>query len=136
MTRPEGEDGKPILDSTERVLTRRKSNAAAAGETLALGWQEGVFVPIQANAEFGQGSRKDAAEVAFLAALKACDRAVSDNKRAGNWAPRILHMARHGADFRIPELAEAMANLMKREVVGMVKTRRDYKDAFELKALG
>lgn len=136
MTRPEGEDGKPILDSTERVLTRRKSNAAAAGETLALGWQEGVFVPIQANAAFGQGSRKDAAEVAFLAALKACDRAVSDNKRAGNWAPRILHMTRHGADFRIPELAEAMANLMKREVVGMVKTRRDYKDAFELKALG
>lgn len=135
MTRPKGEDGLPQLDSTERLLTRRKANAAAAGESIALAWQEGVFATQSPANTFGASTRKDAAEHAFMAALATCNRSVSDNKRAGNWAPRVFNMTPNGADYRIPELAEAMANLMKRGIVAMVATRKDGKDALELKAV-
>lgn len=136
MTRPDGEDGKPQLDSAERLLTRRKSNAAAAGETIALSWQEGVFAAQEPGNTFGASTRKDAAENAFMAALAVCNRSVSDNKRAGNWAPRVFHMTPNGADYRVKELAEAMANLMKRGIVAMVATRKDGKDSQEIKAIG
>jgi RecA-family ATPase len=132
MTRPEGEDGKPQLDSKERVLTRRKSNAAAAGETLSLTWQEGAFVPTSTGG-LASGNRKDAAEAAFLAALRAAPRPVFTDPRTSNYAPRVFHMTPHGADFRVPELAEAMRNLMGRGRVIVAEYKRDYKTAYLLR---
>lgn len=133
MTRPEGEDGKPLLDSPERTLTRRKSNAAAAGETLSLTWDEGVFTAKPTPFSMGSGNRKDAAEVAFLAALRASPRPASDAIRASNYAPRMLHMTPMGADFSIPELAEAMRNLMARGVLEVFEYQQDHKTKFGLR---
>lgn len=132
MTRPDGEDGKPQLDSTERILTRRKSNAAQAGEAIRMTWTGGVFIPNEAPSTFGQANRKDAAEVAFLAALRASPRPASADVRASNYAPRMFHMTPIGADFKIPELAEAMRNLMARGTVTVVEYQRDYKTAYKL----
>jgi RecA-family ATPase len=133
MTRPVGEDGKPILNSSERMLTRMKSNASAAGDTIALSWNEGVFTAMQAETTMGAKDRKDAAEHAFLSGLNASERPLSNNNRAGNWAPRHIHMSPIGADFRIGELEEAMTNLIKRGVVESIKGKRDYKEVWDLK---
>lgn len=133
MTRPMDDDGKPILDSSERVLTRRKSNAAAAGETISLEWQDGVFKAKGAAGGVGAGNRKDAAEAAFLAALRVSPRPVFTDPRTSNYAPRVFHMTPHGADFRIPELAEAMRNLMGRGRVIVDEYKRDYKTAYLLR---
>tara|TARA_R110002126_G_scaffold2345_12_gene13532 strand:+ start:1210 stop:3288 length:2079 start_codon:yes stop_codon:yes gene_type:complete len=133
MTRPEGEDGKPQMDSSERILTRRKSNAAAAGETLALAWQQGVFAPKTAPDGMGHASRKDAAEAAFLAALKVSPRPVFTDPRTSNYAPRVFQMTPIAADYRVPELAEAMRNLMARGRVIVVAYKRDYKTAYLLR---
>jgi len=133
MSRPEGEDGKPQLDSSDRVLTRRKSNAAAAGESIAMTWQDGVFVVQQAPGGMGAGSRKDAAEAAFLAALRASPRPASSDIRASNYAPRMFYATPHAADFRIPEIAEAMRNLMGRGCIVQVEYRIDYKTRYMLK---
>jgi len=127
MARPEGEDGKPQLDSSDRILTRRKSNAAAAGETIELTWHDGVFAAQNAASPMGAGSRKDAAEVAFLAALRASPRPVATDTRASNYAPRILHMTPQAADYRIPELAEAMKNLLGRGRLVVAEYKRDSK---------
>jgi RecA-family ATPase len=131
MTRPDGEDGKPDLASMDRVLTRRKSNAAAAGETLSLTWEGGVFLP-KLGSSGTSSSRKDDAEAAFLAALRASPRPVADEVRASNYAPRMFHSTPYGADFRVQELAEAMRNLMGRGRVVTVEYKRDYKTSYML----
>lgn len=133
MTRPEDDDGKPILDSSERILTRRKSNAASVGETLVLEWEHGVFRAKGGSAAIGAGNRKDAAEAAFLAALRISPRPVFTDPRTSNYAPRVFHMTPIGADFRIPELAEAMRNLMGRGRVVVAEYKRDYKTAYLLR---
>jgi RecA-family ATPase len=132
MSRPVDDDGKPILDSSDRVLTRRKSNAAAAGETLALTWDEGVFVGKTAPGGMGAGTRKDAAEVAFLAALRVAVRPVSSDSRMSNYAPKVLQATPQATDFRVPELAEAMRNMLGRGVLVIEEYKRDYKTGYRL----
>lgn len=133
MTRPDGEDGKPQLDSSERVLTRRKSNAAAAGETLALAWQSGVFVPKNGGDGVSVASRKEAAEEAFLVALRASPRPASSDIKTSNYAPRMFHMTPYAADFRVGELTEAMRNLLSRGRIVIAEYKRDYKTSYMLR---
>jgi RecA-family ATPase len=93
LTRPEDAEGKPILDSPERILTTRKANAASTGDTLTMGWRDGVFTVPENFSTAGTGHRKDQAEAAFLAALEANIRSglhVNQNSRAGNYAPKVL----------------------------------------------
>lgn len=130
MTRPVDDDGKPVLDSSERVLTRRKSNAAAAGETIQLEWQEGVFVAKGGPTGFNAGNRKDAAEAAFRAALKASPRPASNEIRASNYAPRMFSQTPIAADFHPSELAEAMRNLLSRGVLVVAEYQQDYKTKY------
>jgi len=104
----------------------------AMGETLSLTWQEGAFVPTSTGG-LASGNRKDAAEAAFLAALRAAPRPVFTDPRTSNYAPRVFHMTPHGADFRVPELAEAMRNLMGRGRVIVAEYKRDYKTAYLLR---
>jgi hypothetical protein len=129
LTRPEDDEGKPILDSPERILTRRKANAASTGDAITMEWRDGVFlVPEQFSA--ATGNRKDQAEAAFLLALDARKRIglhVSANERAGNFAPKILSNTPEGRDFSKRELSDAMGNLMKR---GCLRTQ-SYKHNYE-----
>jgi RecA-family ATPase len=50
LTQAPAEDG-PEPDPDLRVLTRKKSNYARAGETLTLRWSDGVMVPVAAGSE-------------------------------------------------------------------------------------
>jgi hypothetical protein len=92
-------------------------------------WRDGVFtVPQKFTA--GTGHRKDQAEAAFLAALEANIRAglhVSQNSRAGNYAPRVLCNRPEARDFKRQELTEAMTNLLRR---GGIRTQT-YKHHYE-----
>ena len=128
MSRPADESGKPILDSPERVLTKRKANASTTGDTITLTWRDGVFAAPESS--YGRpGDRKDAAERAFLDALNAAAGAgfhVSDNQRAGNYAPRKLANTPECADFKIPELREAMANLLRRNIIHVTTYTKNY----------
>jgi RecA-family ATPase len=116
LNRPEDAEGKPILDSSERILTRRKANAASTGDAITMEWRDGVFlVPEKYTA--GSGSRKDQAEAAFLAAMKVKRNQglhVSANSRAGNYAPQVLKRTPQATDFNIKELTEAMNNMLSR----------------------
>jgi RecA-family ATPase len=137
LARPEDAEGKPILDSPERILTRRKANAASTGDAITMEWRDGVFlVPEKYTA--GIGSRKDQAEQSFLAALQARKRDglhVSPNTRAGNFAPKVLHTTPEARDFSVKELAEAMNNLLKRGCVRTQVYEHDYKTHEELVAV-
>jgi RecA-family ATPase len=109
LTRPQDAEGKPILDSPERILTRRKANAASTGDAITMEWRDGVFV-IPEKFSVGTGQRKDQAEGAFLAALEAKKRNglhVSQNNRAGNFAPKVLHATPQARDFSAKELVSA-----------------------------
>ncbi len=50
--------------SPERILTRRKANAASTGDTVTMEWRDGVFL-VPATYTAGSGSRKDQAGAAF-----------------------------------------------------------------------
>jgi RecA-family ATPase len=129
LARPEGDDGKPVLDSLERILTRRKANAATTGDAITMEWRDGVFA-VQQQFTAGTGHRKDQAESAFLAALEAKTGAgahVSANSRAGNYAPKVLYNTPQARDFSKRELVEAMGNLLKR---GCLRTQ-SYKHNYE-----
>jgi RecA-family ATPase len=130
LARPEDADGNPILDSPERILTRRKINTAPAGEAVTMEWRDGVFM-VPGKFSVGAGSRKDQTEAAFVAALQAQHRAglhVSANPRAGNYAPKILSNTPEGRDFSKRELIDAMGDMMKR---GCLRTR-PYKHNYEM----
>jgi hypothetical protein len=134
LTRPEDAEGKPILDSPERILTRRKANAASTGDAITMEWIDGVFV-VPEKYTAGSGSRKDQAEAVFLAALDAKRRAglhVSAKSRAGNYAPKVFHDAPEGRDFSMRELMEAMTNLMKRGCLSTQSYKHNYLTQEEL----
>lgn len=132
LTRPVTTDDKGkeavVLDSPERTLTRRKANAATSGDTIGLTWCDGVFIAPAGNS-FGAGVRKDAAEMAFLAALRAKladGMRVSQSTKAGNYAPKVLRATPQGADFTQKELADAMGALLTRGAIKSEPYKRNY----------
>ncbi len=135
LARPEDAEGKPILDSPERILTRRKANAASTGDEITMEWRDGVFTVPENFSTAGTGHRKDQAEAAFLAALDANIRAglhVSQNSRAGNYAPKVLGNSPEGRDFNKRELTEAMGNLLKRGRLRTQSYQQNYQTHEEL----
>ena len=140
MTRPLGEDGKPMLDSPERVLTRQKANGAATGEVVPLRWENGVFVRPGGLAGAPAGARKDLAEAAFLAALRARTKeglhASQSAHAASNYAPKVFALMPEGRDFRKQELREAMDNLLMRGRIRTVPYRKNSQDHEHLVIVG
>jgi hypothetical protein len=70
-----------------------------------------------------------------LAALDAKKRDglhVSQNNRAGNFAPKVLHTTPQARDFSAKELTEAMDNLLKRGRIRTQSYKHDYKTHEEL----
>jgi RecA-family ATPase len=85
---PAQEKGEPP-DSDARILERRKANYAARNDALNLRWREGVFEP---DGEASDPAKADAEEV-FLDLVRDAEKrisTVSDNTRAGNYAPRAF----------------------------------------------
>ena len=136
VARPTDDTGKPLLGSDERVITRRKANAASAGDSFTVSWQDGVFVRPGGN--ISSSDRKEQAEAAFLAGLAAIrDKGLhlsNNNLSSKTYAPRILAKTPQGRDFKLPELREAMDNLLKRGVIETVGYRENSRDHQELVA--
>ena len=132
MTRPEGEDGRPKLDSMDRVLTRRKSNGAAAGEVITMTWTNGVFLPPPGQITGMKSTRRGGCEDAFLAALRTSPRPVSDNKQAPNYAPKVFANTPACRDFKPQELAEAMRNMLSRGVIHVTEYKQNYRVCYQI----
>ena len=91
LHRPEGD--AVAADESERILTRKKSNYARAGESLALNWCDGVFAPVHQTTGIVASMERRRAEAVFLDLLcrsEAEGRPVSDNPRASNHAPKMF----------------------------------------------
>ena len=128
LTRPIGEDGKEDKASKERVLTRRKANYAAAGDTIKLRWRDGVLVPASASGSpFAAVNRQMDCEWVFLELLAKCDaldHPVNESKKAGNWAPRVFAKRPDANGYTIREFDAAMSGLFAAGCIRLEKYGR------------
>lgn len=122
LTTPTVEDGK-AADDDERVLTRKKSNAARRDETIEVRWRNGVFVAEYAATGIIASIERRSCERVFLDLIDRCGsegQYVSHNSRAGNYAPRIFSQRPDRERFAKADFARAMQSLFasKQIVVG------------------
>ncbi len=82
-----------LADPDARELSRKKANYAAREDAIPLRWRAGALV-LDAPAGADRGPQRPCAEVflALLDELTGDDRPVSDNSRAGNYAPKMFAM--------------------------------------------
>ena len=114
LGRPKPENNEPT-DVNARILTRKKANFASIGDTIKLRWKNGLLVPEAYS--MPSYFRRSADEI-FLALLDehcATNRAVSENTKAGNYAPRLFARlsAKDRDDYREADLKDAMERLFK-----------------------
>ena len=113
LSRPPGEDGaRPDPDA--RILTRRKANYAAAGETMELRWDDGVLIPVaQIGGVFGTIA-KQAVEAVFIDLMERCAAQglnVSPSKNAANYAPKIFAKRPDAKGYKRADFDMAMHRL-------------------------
>jgi RecA-family ATPase len=87
ISAPAEEDG--TLDADVRILERRKANYAARRDVIRLRWKDGAIVRDYCGSATGSDRRPAAA--VFLSLLderSAAERPVSENSRAGKYAPK------------------------------------------------
>ncbi len=109
FARPEDEDGaKP--DENARILSRKKANYAALGESMPLLWNAGVFIAGTPEA----ATLRPPVESVFLdllAAMKSEGRDASYKPRAGTYAPRIFAKRPDRRGYRMADFERAMERL-------------------------
>ena len=102
------------------MLTRRKSNAARANETIELRWHAGVFMPTRQPGIIDSIERRTAKRV-FLDLLDAVTsegRHVSERPHSGNYAPKLFAERPDRGGFRAPDFKLAMQALFaEKEIV-------------------
>ena len=111
LHRPEGEIA---ADESERILTRKKSNYARAGESLTLNWRDGVLVANPSPGGVLAGMQGRNAERVFLELLDAVtgeNRYVSDSSHSHNYAPRLFAKRPGREGFNKGDFAGAMERL-------------------------
>ncbi|MCH9050080.1 MAG: AAA family ATPase [Proteobacteria bacterium] len=111
LHRPEGE---VAADESERILTRKKSNYARAGESLILNWRDGVFVanPRPEGVLAGmQGRNAERVFLELLEAVTAEGRNVSESSHAGNYAPKLFAKRPSREGFNKADFVKAMEAL-------------------------
>lgn len=106
-------DGDDV-DEAERILTRKKSNYARAGESLTLNWRDGVLVanPPPGGALAGMEGRN--AERVFLAQLEAVTaegRHAAESTHACNYAPKLFAKRPGREGFGKADFVKAMERL-------------------------
>jgi RecA-family ATPase len=101
----------------ELVLTRAKANYATTGEAIRLKWLDGALRLVDERTTGMEAVfRKHEVATAFLQALAELSsqgRAASHNKRAANYAPRLILEAGLGAGFADRDLERAMNELLR-----------------------
>jgi len=111
-TSPKDSDGQG--DNAIRILTRRKSNYAAAGESIRLRWEDGVLVPADRPAGLFGTIERRAVEEVFLTLLDRCvasNMSVSHSKNASNFAPRVFAQRPDAEGYTSPDFGAAMSRL-------------------------
>lgn len=116
-------------DPRVRIIKNAKQNYAEDGDEVArVRWEGGRFVRILDQQDNDQptgvfaGMAKRNAERAFLAALDAINaqqRPVSDKKRAGNYAPKLLVTMPQAKGTKVEALEKAMLDLMAAGTIGI-----------------
>lgn len=129
LHRPKEQDGEEP-DDDARILSRMKANYAGLGDDIKLEWRDGVFAPLYAPTGSLAAMERRNCETVFLeilARMETESRPVSDNSRAGNYAPKAFarrpKTERQGFSYR--EFARAMESLFSSERI----TLQDYMDA-------
>jgi RecA-family ATPase len=115
LARPKADgESEGGADADERVLTRRKANYASAGDTIKLRWQAGMLAPLNCPTGFTAAAASVNAEGAFLDLLARWtreNRPVSDNVRAGNFAPKMFASSPDRQGFNVRDFSQAMQRL-------------------------
>jgi RecA-family ATPase len=113
LARPPSTEGEQE-DPDARILTRRKANYARIGEDVALRWQEGVLVPLNATGSATGQTDRAAAEIVFLDLLASRWEQgvfVSHNNRAGNYAPKVFGKCAERRGYGAKDFEGAMGRL-------------------------
>jgi RecA-family ATPase len=109
----QGEEPDPA-DTDRRVLTRKKSNWAQAGETIEMRWRDGVFIADRPPGGIIGSIKRRTVERVFLDLVDATTREnqpVSSNNRAGNYAPRLFAKRPDRERFMVKDFEAAMQRL-------------------------
>lgn len=126
LARPQSQ-GDAEEDPDERILTRRKANYAAQGDTIKLRWRAGALVLPWAAAPGASGSPQPSAamqaeqcEEVFLRLLDKCDlekQRVCASVTANNFAPTVFAKRPDREGFTKREFRAAMQRLFERKAI-------------------
>jgi RecA-family ATPase len=111
---PKFDDGE-LHDDNARVLTRKKANYAARGETLDIAWKDGVFVSTRIpDGIIGSIERRTCEHIVLdlVEQLASEKQWVSNNSRAGNYAPRVFMRRADRNGFKTADFARAVDTLL------------------------
>jgi RecA-family ATPase len=100
-------------DNDLRELEFKKNQYGPRGETIALRYQRGLFLPVAGNSPLEKIAAKQRADELFLTMLGQFERAgrnVSDKPNAGAYAPRTF-ADENTAGVKIKEFEAAMKRL-------------------------
>ena len=127
LKRPQDDDGEDGGD--RRVLRGMKANYARSGNEIRLTWSDGVFVadkvPTGFVASLGNHA-VDAKFVELLAKVTAEGRTVSENKHAGNYAPRLFARRPERDGYDKKQFEAAMERLFAAGRLEMVNYGREH----------
>jgi RecA-family ATPase len=126
LATPKGEAGSPASPD-ERVLTRRKSNAARRDETIELRWQDGVFVPLRQPSGIIASIERRSCERVFLDLLDrtgAEGQPVCSNNRAGNYAPKLFGSRPDRERYAKADFEQALQRLFAQREIANIEYGR------------
>jgi RecA-family ATPase len=110
-------------DDNVRQLQIMKSNYGPAGETVAVQWKDGVFIPLAKPSTVERAAAERAIDAAFLACLEACagyGRDVGPNTGRA-YAPAIFEKMPEANGFRAKALAAAQERLFNAGAIVVTK---------------
>jgi RecA-family ATPase len=107
---PKQDDGIPA-DPDARVLSRKKANYATRDATIDLLWQDWTF-----RAAVDERDRPDAKTV-FLTLFDETGPPLSDNSRAGNYAPKVFASKPGNWGYKKGDFLRAMNELLRDRVI-------------------
>ena len=113
MSRPEGREGE--VDPDLRVLSRRKANYAAMGDTVRIRYQDGAFVvptPLTGDQWRQHQFRAQATFLALLNRVNLEGREASASKQSSNYAPAMFAKRSDRDGFLRADFEDAMGHLL------------------------
>jgi len=138
LTRPPSEGDEPD-DPDARLLKRMKANYGPTGDSLALRYSGGVFVPDAPDTGMVASIGRNRAETAFLDCLDAIERSgrtVSAVKNAGNFAPRMMRTMPAAKRLKPIDLERAMNRLFEQGEIQVVSYGRPSEPRHKIMRVG